>query len=93
MAHSNRERHRDRDPGHRQFDQDEPASGDRVFRISERDREEIAENLRAVDEARRLLESQHTAANRDIVRALRAAADDIYDVINKLEAIDSEPSG
>jgi hypothetical protein len=92
MAHSNRERHRDRDPGRRQFDEDEPATGDRVFRIGERDREDIAESLRAVDEARRLLESQHNAVNRDIVRTLRAAADEIYDVINKLEEIDDEPS-
>jgi hypothetical protein len=93
MAHSDRERHRDRDPGRRQFDADEPASGHRVFRISERTREEIAESLRAVDEARRLLESQHNAANRDIVRALRAAADEIYDVINTLDEIDAEESG
>lgn len=85
MAHSGRERHRDREPGPRQFDDDEPHVANRVFRISDDERQQIAKSLRYIDEARRALESQQNAANREIIRELRASADQIFDVLNELE--------
>ena len=86
MAHSKRERHRDRDRGPRQFDEDEaPASPDRVFQLTDAERQEIAACLRDIDEARRALEGQQNAANREIIRQLRASADEIYDLIKGLD--------
>ena len=86
MAHSGRERHRDRDPRRRQLDDDdEPHAPNRVFRITDAERQQIAKSLRYIDEARRALESQQNPANREIIRELRASADQIFDVINALE--------
>jgi hypothetical protein len=86
MAHSGRERHRDRDPRRRQLDDDdEPQAPNRVFRMTDAERQEIAKSLRYIDEARRALESQQNPANREIIRELRASADQIFDVLNGLE--------
>ena len=88
MAHSRKERHRDRDPGFRQFDRTDVQSVDRVFRITEAERQQVAQCLRYIDEARRALESQRNPDNREILRELRASADRIYDVMNDLEETD-----
>ena len=85
MAHSGRERHRDREPGRRQLDDDEPQAANRVFRLTDAERQEIAKSLRYIDEARRALEGQQNPANREIIRELRASADHIFDVLNDLE--------
>ena len=85
MAHSGRERHRDREPGRRQFDADGPPAPNRVFRMTDAERQQIAKSLRYIDEARRALESQQNPANREIIRELRASADRIFDVVNDLE--------
>jgi len=85
MAQSGRDRHRDRDPGRRRFDEEEPASRDRTFLITEAERQQIAQQLRYIDDARRALQDQQNAANREIIRELRASADRIYDVLNSLE--------
>jgi cell division septum initiation protein DivIVA len=58
--------------------------------MAEAEREQIAECLRFIDEARRALESQHNPDNREIIRELRASADRIYDLLNHLE--ETEPS-
>ena len=84
MAHSGRKRHRDREPGLRQIE-DTPVRIDRVFRLTDAERQKIAQWLRCIDEARRALESHHNPDNRAIVRDLSAAADRIYDLINDLE--------
>lgn len=87
MAHSGRERHRDRDPFRRQPEA-EPPSPDRVFRMREGQRQDIATYLRHIDEARQALEAQMRPENRQIIRDLRAAADGIFDVLNELEVVD-----
>jgi len=89
MAHSGRERHRDRDPGRRTLDDEREPASDRVFRITDEQRQHIAACLRDIDEARRLIEGRHSAENREIVRELRAAADAIYDVLNTLDEADT----
>jgi hypothetical protein len=78
-------RHRDREPGHRQFDDDEPVSPNRVFRITDADRQLVVKHLRYIDEVRRELERQQNRENREIVRELRASADRIFEVLNGLE--------
>ncbi len=88
MAHSGRTRHRDRDAGLRQFDVAEVPAVDRRFRITDAKRQEIAAYLRQIDETRSALQNQHNAANRLLIRNLKAAADGIYDVINELEEIE-----
>ena len=85
MAHSGRERHRDREPGRRHLDQDGPVAPNRVFRMTDAERQQIAKSLRYIDEARRALESQQNPDNREIIRELRASADQIFDVLNDLE--------
>jgi len=85
MGRSGRERHRDRDPGRRQFDEDGTPASNRVFRMTDAERQEIAKSLRYIDEARRALESQQNPANREIIRELRASADQIFDVLNDLD--------
>jgi len=87
MAQSRRERHRDRDPGRRDLDEGKP-SPNRMFRIAEADRQQIAKCLRFIDEARRALESQQNPENREIIRELRASADRIFDVLSDLEETD-----
>jgi cell division septum initiation protein DivIVA len=88
VGHSGKTRHRDREPSLRHFDAIDPPSANRVFRIADAEREQIAECLRYIDEARRALESQQNPDNRDIIRELKASADRIYDLINELEETD-----
>lgn len=87
MTSSGRLRHRDREPGHRQSDAFEPRQTDRVFKITDEQREIIAGSLRLIDEAREQLEAQQNRANREIIRELRASADRIFDLINELDEI------
>jgi hypothetical protein len=84
MAQSGRQRHRDREPGLRHLEEPAPLAVNRVFRMTEPERQKIARYLRCIDDARRTLESQHSPDNRTVVRDLRAAADRIYDLINEL---------
>lgn len=60
----------------------------RSFRISEAERQQVAECLRYIDEARRALQDQQNPDNREIIRELRASADRIYELVNGLEEID-----
>jgi len=90
MAYSGRERHRDREPGRKHASDDEPVSPNRVFRITHGQRQEIAQCLRYIDDARRALERQMNPDNREIIRELRASADRVYDVLNDLEESDLE---
>jgi flagellar biosynthesis/type III secretory pathway chaperone len=86
MTHSDRERHRDRDGRKREL-VDESAPAGRVFRITDEERQAIAESLRYIDEARREIQNQQNAANREIIRELKASADRIFELINNLEEI------
>lgn len=94
MAHTKRVRHRDRDPGEREFEPefDAAQAAARVFRLTNAQREKIAEALRYIDEARLALQRQHNAENREILRELRASADDIFELIRDLEEIDTSPA-
>ncbi len=87
MAWSGRQKHRDRDPS-RRFD-DEPLPGTaRAFRITDAQRQAIAQSLRHIDEARVALESRQDAKNRPVIRELLASADRIFDIINGLEDVE-----
>jgi hypothetical protein len=88
MAQSGRERHRDRDPGRRQ-ENGELAAAHRVFRMTDAERQQVAECLRYIDEARRALQRQENPENREIIRELRASADQIFDLLSRLEEADS----
>ena len=88
MGQSGRERHRDREPGRREATDETPPASNRVFRISDDERQQIAKCLRFIDEARRTLERQMNADNREIIRELRASADRIFEVLNDLEEAD-----
>jgi DNA-binding PadR family transcriptional regulator len=85
MAQSGRERHRDRDPGRRRWDDPDSETEHRVFRLTDDQRQTIAARLRDIDKARLSIEQRHDAANREIVRALRLSADAIFDLLNDLE--------
>jgi len=87
MAHSGRDRHRDREPRRREPEEEPPPTG-RVFRITDAERQDVARCLRYIDEARRALEKQQNPDNREIIRELRASADRIFALINDLEEID-----
>jgi hypothetical protein len=87
MTHSGRERHRDRDGRKREL-VDEPAAAGRVFRLTDEERQAIAECLRYIDEARREIQNQQNAGNREIIRELKASADRIFEIINDLEEVD-----
>ena len=87
MSSSRKERHRDREPGQRWAEENDPPQTDRVFRITDAQRREIAQALRYIDEARMALQSQHDAEHREIIRELRASADRIFDVLNDVEEI------
>jgi hypothetical protein len=89
MAQSGRERHRDRDPGRRSWDDLESPAENRVFRLTDDQRQIIADHLRHIDEARLAIEKRHDAANREIIRALRGSADAIFDLLNDLD--ETEP--
>jgi hypothetical protein len=91
MAHSGRTRHRDREPGFRRFDEPAVPDANRLFRIGDEGRRQIAAALRYIDEARRALESQRNPDNREIIRELRTSADRIYDIINDLEEYEPPP--
>jgi hypothetical protein len=86
VAHSGRYRHRDLDPGAKRTDPSRvmPAP-DRVFTMTEAEREQMAACLRDIDEAAATLEAQQNPANRRILRDLGDAADRIYDILNGLE--------
>jgi hypothetical protein len=88
MSHSDRERHRDRDARKREL-VDEPLPAGRVFRMTDEERRTIAECLRYIDEARHEIQNQQNAANREIIRELKASADRIFEVINGLEEVDT----
>lgn len=87
MAHSGRLKHRDGISESRHFDEGEEAAADRVFRLTESERQQIAECLRAIDDVRTTLERQHNAEHRASIRTLRASADQVYDLLNELEEI------
>ena len=53
--------------------------------MTEAQRQRVAKCLRYIDEARRALEGHHNADNREIIRELRASADQIFDLISGLE--------
>jgi hypothetical protein len=57
--------------------------------MTDAQRQQVAECLRYLDEARRALERQENPGNREIIRELRASADQIFDVLNDLEEIDT----
>ena len=91
MSQTGRERHRDRGADslrQRSPDTEDVGRSDRVFRIAERERQEMAKALRYIDAARRALEEQQNPANREIIRELHASADRIFDLLNDLEEID-----
>jgi hypothetical protein len=88
MAHSGKKRHRDIEPGFRTFDVADGPAAARTFRITEAERQQVAESLRYIDAARRALESHNDPDNREIIRELRASADRIYHLMNDLEETD-----
>jgi hypothetical protein len=57
--------------------------------MTEAQRQEVAECLKFIDEARRALELKGNPDNRQIIRGLRASADQIYELLNELE--ETEP--
>jgi len=87
MASTGRERHRDREGGWRRDGAHESVATNRVFRITEAERQAIAKSLRYIDDARRALEQQQNRENREIIRELRASSDRIFDVVDGLEEI------
>ena len=87
MSHSGRRRHRDAAPGHRHLAESEPQSPHRIFRITDAQRQKVMESLRYIDDARSALEDQQRRENREIIRELRASADDIFDLLDSLEEI------
>jgi hypothetical protein len=56
--------------------------------MTDGERQQIAKLLRYIDEARRTLERQQNPDNREIIRELRASADQIFDVLNGLQETD-----
>jgi hypothetical protein len=87
MAQSGRERHRDRDPRRRLAEEELPSTY-RTFRMTDAERQQVAKCLRYIDEARRALERQQNPDNREIIRELRASADQIFKVLSTLEETD-----
>ena len=87
MASTGRERHRDREGGWRRDGAHEAVATNRVFRITEAERQAIAKSLRYIDDARRALEQQQNRENREIIRELRSSSDRIFDVVDGLEEI------
>jgi hypothetical protein len=73
MAWTDREKHRDRDTGHRVLDDELPR----------------AKRLRLIDQARLTLQEQNNRQNRAIIRDLHAAADRIFELISGLDEIDA----
>jgi len=87
MASTDRDRHRDRDPGHRQPDEPLRHDPNRVFKITNDERQLIAKSLRHIDDVRGALEAQQNRENRAIVRELKASADRIFDILGGLEEL------
>ena len=56
--------------------------------MTDAQRQHIADCLRAIDEAREMLDARQQTENRDIIRRLRSAADEIFDLLNELEEAD-----
>ncbi len=57
--------------------------------MTDAQRQQVAKCLRHIDEARRALERQENPDNREIIRELRASADQIFDLLNDVEETDS----
>jgi hypothetical protein len=57
--------------------------------MTDAQRQQVATCLRYIDEARRALEHQENPDNREIIRELRASADQVFDLLSDLEEIDS----
>jgi hypothetical protein len=57
--------------------------------MTDAQRQQVAMWLRYIDEARRALEQQENPDNREIIRELRASADQIFDLLSDLEEVDS----
>ncbi len=57
--------------------------------MTDAERQQVAKSLRYIDEARRALERQENPDNREIIRELRASADQIFDLLSRLEEADS----
>jgi hypothetical protein len=91
VASSRRERHRDRDPGARTFEAPVGPSPNRVFTITDVQRQQIAKALRAIDDAAHAVAKQQNPENRTILRELTAAADRIFEIIDALDEIDDDP--
>lgn len=89
MTRSRKELDRDRAPDWRPLEPPPDRTADRVFRITEPQRQVVAKCLRFIDEARRALEAQHNPDNREIIRELKASADRIFDLMNDLEETES----
>ena len=92
MAWSGRERHRDRELTWRQLERSSAVPANRIFKITDEERQQVAKSLRLIDEARRALESQQNPLNREIIRELHVSADRIFDLMNALEEIGSDDS-
>jgi hypothetical protein len=90
MTRSGRGRGRDREPSWRELDKSVDQTANRIFKITEPQRQLVAQCLRYVDDARRALEAQQNADNREIIRELKASADRIFDLMNDLEEIEPE---
>ena len=60
-------------------------ANDRVFRITEEQRQFVADALRRIDEAREQIEAQQKRENRQIIRDLKLSADHIFDVLGELD--------
>ena len=91
MGQTRKQRHRDRCADsfrQRYLDAEDVGRSDRVFRITDGERQEMAKTLRYIDDARRALEEQQNPANREIIRELHASADRVFDLLNDLEEID-----
>jgi hypothetical protein len=57
--------------------------------MTDAQRQQVSKCLRYIDEVRRALERQENPDNREIIRELRASADQIFDLLSKLEEADS----
>jgi hypothetical protein len=56
--------------------------------MTDAQRQRVAKCLRYIDEARRALALQENPDNREIIRELRASADQIFELLNDLEETD-----
>ena len=56
--------------------------------MTDAQRQQVSKCLRYIDEARRALERQENPDNREIIRELRASADQIFDLLGRLEETD-----